>query len=508
MHVPLATSSAPPSTSSHSSGPTATSAGFMPYQRMEDPFQGHPGENAPQGFYGISGLPSHFSKTSPQHSFIQTLPDPSTPRYVIPASQPHIESESMGIRPPVVHNSQQPLPVGAYLSSAARQHPTNFTNQTVPPAPQTIYGAILPTDTLSETQDHLKRVKDYQLQLLRKHEQSKKVLADTRAEIEKRRKELLERYPTLELKSPADGIASSSVHENEPNIEQLETGSGSSHGFQINGHISEVAPAFHAQEASLPSQHSSEESNKVTDEASQNSPSKSAISNLLTRLASHPYYVSRLSQPEERQRLEATGLFPKDILSAIAVNGSLPPTSGMHSIEQQVPVSVFSQPAPSQPVTQQEKIDRIRKSLPFDESLQESPITAVQQHGLNITEERSLMDESVLSSSTDRGSPQLPGRRSAKSSDSEPDTSIVRLAKSRNELFEKRQADLRLQLEEIQKQKEEILSRHQSGQMRLVEEQELLKNKLTRAQQQIEQSDMMDADDEVTTHRTNEGNII
>jgi acetyl-CoA carboxylase carboxyltransferase component len=60
----------------------------------------------------------------------------------------------------------------------------------------------MPTASYVPQQDHTKKIKDYQQYLLQRHEQSKKVLADTRAEIERRRQELLQRFPQLASKSP------------------------------------------------------------------------------------------------------------------------------------------------------------------------------------------------------------------------------------------------------------------------------------------------------------------
>jgi hypothetical protein len=116
------------------------------------------------------------------------------------------------------------------------------------------------------------------------------------------------------------------------------------------------------------------------------------------------------------------------------------------------------------------KFKDVRKSLPFDESLQESPFAHVHDSGgksrrsdfdstMNTDDGRKDLDDTAMSSSTDRGSPQLHGRKSVQTVESDLDTSESN-GKDRNEIHDKRQDELKKQLEEIQKQKDAILQRH------------------------------------------------
>jgi hypothetical protein len=87
---------------------------------------------------------------------------------------------------------------------------------------------------------------------------------------------------------------------------------------------------------------------------------------------------------------------------------------------------------------------------------------------------RKDLDDTAMSSSTDRGSPQLHGRKSVQTVESDLDTSESN-GKDRNEIPDKRQDELKKQLEEIQKQKDAILQRHDMAHLRLHAEQERLK---------------------------------
>ncbi|XP_069104685.1 serine-rich adhesin for platelets-like isoform X2 [Argopecten irradians] len=381
------------------------------------------------GFYGIgiSDLPAHVTR-DPASSCDPERQNVSTSRpkgFSGPAADFHPAKSHNGMRPDL----HPPLPVGAYLSPAARQQQTNILNSSLPPAPFTVSGAILPGEGKAESHsDQMKKIREYQMNLLKRHEHSKKILSDTRAEIEQRRQELLERFPQLELKtSESDRSGSQGSDPSVSNIISVLSASGSH-------------PV-----ASRP------------EPVGGKSPPKSAVSDLLSKLASHPYYASRLSHENG-----------KSLASSFLGRDTQPEKGGA---------------IPGSEAIKETKMDRVRKSLSFNDSLQESPLTAMQQFHNNDLSGSNLDDTALSSSSTERGSPSLPGRRSGSDSDSD----LLTVARGRNQEFEKRQADLRKQLDDIQKQKEEILQRHQTGQIQLMADQERLRSKLSRAQRQINQ---------------------
>lgn len=103
------------------------------------------------------------------------------------------------------------------------------------------------------------------------------------------------------------------------------------------------------------------------------------------------------------------------------------------------------------------------------------------------SDDRRDLDDTVMSSSTDRGSPKLPmnGRRSAQSTESDMDTSGQSTGKDHNEIYDNRQQELKKQLEEIQKQKEAILQRHDMAHLRLHAEQERLKYQMAEEEKRL-----------------------
>ncbi|XP_056005221.1 microtubule-associated protein futsch-like isoform X7 [Ostrea edulis] len=342
---------------------------------------------------------SQVSMSSVSHSWMEP---PSLSQYTIPSSSslPNIQAA-----PP---SSHFPAPPVMTVTTAASIQPHLSTSQ--PPltrseAPGTFITPSLPIPstvsmsmpTQSQLQaEHMRKVKEYQQQLLLKHEQSKRVLAETRAEIERRRQELLQRFPQLEFKSPVDG----SVSQKEQN--------GFSDGIQV---ANQGDPKL------------------LT--STTLSPNKAAMTSLLSQLASNPYYSARLSEPAAEQPSEAK-----------AENGK-------------------------------NKFQKVRKSLAFDadDTLHETPGKPGQSPlyqpspGSTTANETTDLNDTTMSSSTERGSPALPGRRSGLSTTSESDHS--QLSTARNDLFEQRQQELRRQLEAIQRQKEEILQRHQVVQRKL-----------------------------------------
>ncbi|XP_060075667.1 centrosomal protein of 295 kDa-like [Ylistrum balloti] len=413
---------------SSSSSVNLSSAGLVAHLAKDKP-----------GFHGISELPTHMTERPVMDSDRPTSVSTSKVQNGLSSEMHHSRGHSGKVtdfHPSKGQNGLKsdfypPLPVGAYLSPAARQQQTNILNSSLPPAPHTLSGAMLPGEGKDTSHsDQMKKIREYQMNLLKRHEHSKKILSDTRAEIEQRRQELLERFPQLELKSSESDKSGSQVNSSDPSVSKIMSILSESGYQQANGH---------------------------REPAGNKSPPKSAVSDLLSKLASHPYYASRLSH--ENGKSLASSFLGRDI----------PPEKGGA--------------IPGSEASKGSQMDRVRKSLSFNDSLQESPLTALQQFQEGDTGRSDLDDTALSSSSTERGSPALPGRRSG----SESDSDLLTIARGRNQEFEKRQADLRRQLGDIQKQKEEILQRHKTGQIQLMAEQERLRSKLSRAQRQINQ---------------------
>ncbi|XP_061170812.1 centrosomal protein of 295 kDa-like isoform X1 [Saccostrea echinata] len=325
------------------------------------------------------------------HSWVEP---PSLSQYTIPSSSsiPNAQTAppfSYFSAPSVTTTASIQPHVSASQPAMARSGaPGTFITPSLP-IPSTI-SMTVPTQSQLQA-EHMRKVKEYQQQLLLKHEQSKRVLAQTRAEIERRRQELLQRFPQLEFKSPVDGSA-----------KQAEN--GFSEGVQVT---------------------SQGEPKLLTSKTL--SPNKAAMTSLLSQLASNPYYSARLSGPAEEQ-----------------------------------------QPPEAKTENGKNKFQKVRKSLPFDadDTIHETPGKPGRSPlyqpspGSTTANETTDLNDTTMSSSTERGSPALPGRRSG-STTAESDLSLLSTARERNDIFEQRQLELRRQLEAIQRQKEEILQRHQ-----------------------------------------------
>ncbi|XP_050416608.1 centrosomal protein of 295 kDa [Patella vulgata] len=109
------------------------------------------------------------------------------------------------------------------------------------------------------------------------------------------------------------------------------------------------------------------------------------------------------------------------------------------------------------------KLESIRKSLPFDE--EDSFL------GIQIGKDEDLESEAgdALASCSERGSPQLDNtNRSVVSSG--PGSSLIALAEERQKFCETRQQELKNQLEEIQKQKNDIMQKYHQGQEKIQEQ--------------------------------------
>lgn len=356
--------------------------------------------NGPMWAEPPQSIRSNVSNTSVSHSWVEP---PSLSQYTIPSSS---SLPSAQIAPPYSYPSAPPVMTvttasfvqpqqSASQSAVTRsQAPGMFVTPSLP-IPSTI-SMSMPTQSQLQT-EQMRKVKEYQQQLLLKHEQSKRVLAETRAEIERRRQELLQRFPQLEFKSPVDNA------------------------YPQNSHSEDVQVANQREPKLLTSKSLS--------------PNRAAMTTLLSQLASNPYYSTRLSEPAEEQQTAETK----------AEDGS------------------------------KNKFKKVRKSLPFDadDTLHETPGKPGRSQlyqpspGSTTANDTTDLNDTTMSSSTERGSPALPGRKSGLSTTSESDLSLLSTAKERNDLFEQRQLELRRQLEAIQRQKEEILQRHQVVQRKL-----------------------------------------
>ncbi|KAK7106586.1 uro-adherence factor A-like [Littorina saxatilis] len=143
------------------------------------------------------------------------------------------------------------------------------------------------------------------------------------------------------------------------------------------------------------------------------------------------------------------------------------------------------------------KVDSVRKSLPFDD-----PDDTLRRDDGGDTDGISLADDSHISSSTDRGSPSL-GSRSYKPSTSGRSglsgessglsggylsggslggCSLVARAEEKRISFEQRQVELQHQLAEIQRQKDALLQRYHGNQQKVSSQEEDLRRKLRTAQ--------------------------
>ena len=136
------------------------------------------------------------------------------------------------------------------------------------------------------------------------------------------------------------------------------------------------------------------------------------------------------------------------------------------------------------------KLDSVRRSLPFD-TVDDTPQRGEAEGEAVDTDGVSLADDSHMSSSTERGSPAL-GSRSNKSSTSGKSgsgmsgvsdgslggSSLVARAEEKRLSFEQRQRELQGQLAEIQRQKDALLQRYHGNQQRVSAQEESLRSKL------------------------------
>ncbi|KAL4219939.1 hypothetical protein ACF0H5_020350 [Mactra antiquata] len=287
--------------------------------------------------------------------------------------------------------------------------------------------------------EQMRKVREYQQQLLARHEQSKKVLDETKAEIKRRREHLLERYPNLDL-SRLEELGAKHLDQH-PRVSASLNTSSTSRG----------------QDQSVP------------------------ISSLLASLAAHPYYASTLSRPDAQQN------------DPMATNG----TVGAVQVEN----SSTHPEINADTNLRKNKLENIRKSLPFDGDVTlTTPVKVYEAYSRKALDTTSATDitESETSTLTEKGSPALkpapiPAPRLSQpgfvgnqamqtteldTTETEIDTTAsVSMMSEPDDVIQQRQDELTRQLLEIQRQKEEIIKIHQQGQKKLLDKEEQLKAK-------------------------------
>ncbi|XP_048258051.1 uncharacterized protein LOC124113544 isoform X1 [Haliotis rufescens] len=125
--------------------------------------------------------------------------------------------------------------------------------------------------------------------------------------------------------------------------------------------------------------------------------------------------------------------------------------------------------------TSKSKLERVKKSLLFedpDESLTRTPGRDISLLAPSDLDEGDM----TLTSSSERGSPNL--SKSVRSDGSTEGMSLISRARETGNVFDRRQQELKKQLEEVQRQKQEILERYQLGQQRIQDSKTNLKSKL------------------------------
>ena len=295
---------------------------------------------------------------------------------------------------------------------------TNLSNQTV-----SVSSHVTPGSLTSEAHNaQMQRIREYQQQLLMRHEQSKRVLEETKAEIKKRRENLMQRYPKLDLTRLEDLGAK----------------------YLQNGQ-DQLVPTLHPGRDERG--HDQTQTSGIAQASTRTSQGSGVpVTQLLASLASHPYYKATLSQ------------------TGAPTSGPVAP-SATHITIGSVHIA---QPQPEADVNanlKKNKFDGIRKSLPFDadESFQNKTAVRVyeaySQKQLDTTSgtEPTDVDTSAL---TDKESPAF--RNMSVAEDTDVDTTLSgSFLSDRKDPSHDKQEELRLQLLEIQRQKEEIIKRHE-----------------------------------------------
>ena len=319
--------------------------------------------------------------------------------------------------------------------------PTSMGTAAPVPVSTPNFAGALPADGHT---DQMRRVREYQQYLLARHEQSKKVLAETKAEIERRRDNLMQRYPKLDL-TRLEGLGAKYLA-NQPEEQSMPQQISMATPPIGQGQVPYSAAEGQGQGQAVP------------------------VTALLASLASHPYYAQTLSQ----QPLSAAGTSVSEAL----VNGMV---GAVQTTVVQPDINFDTN-------LRKNKFDNIRKSLPFDtdESFQSPAVRVYEAYTSKQLDTTTGTEttEADTSTSTERGSPQLKPAVPAKfqplqEEESEGDTSSpASVASDKADLLTTRQEELLRQLADIQRQKEEIMQLQVAGQERVQEKQDQLKQKL------------------------------
>ncbi|KAL3848084.1 hypothetical protein ACJMK2_018965 [Sinanodonta woodiana] len=370
-----------------------------------------------------------------QHS-IQRHNKPLSAAFSIPKEVPSFQP--MSSIPPTLNSNTAPLSTSA-LHSFRQQSSTTGSTFT-PMGSHRDLSEIGNRDFAGDKQsEHLQKVKQYQQELLARHQQSKQVLEETKAEIERRRQYLMQRFPKLDL-SRLENLGARYLEQ-----DGMKNAQPQSQGFIPTTFSSAVVGHVGQDSSVLPfvgqSKHAS-------------------VSSIVASLASHPYYASKLTQPVTDMEWLGDAA-KKSQVSA----GSVP---------------------------SQHTFDSIRKSLPFDgnDSYASRQLRVYDTKNYTPDTTRTDTDEegditlTSLTTPTDHGSARCV-RGSAKdksltTEDSETDTSNSSMLETMG-ATKTREEDLVHQLQAVQRQKEEIIHQHQLGQQRLREQQDKLKAKMAKA---------------------------
>lgn len=428
---------------------------------QQQPIISLPQNHAPAGQQLASSLTSSTTSNQPMNSIPPTHTTSSVPMTTAYQSQNYIPSPAYQPESAAVTSAQLLPPAGQVFPTTGL--PNGFsldtscimaTGQdyqvqgqpivsmatpvcTTAPAPVSTpsFMVALPAGGHSE---QMRRVREYQQYLLARHEQSKKVLAETKAEIKRRRENLLQRYPKLDLTRLEDlGAKYLENQPGEPIVSQQVSMAAST---TVQHQVAYSADGVHGQSQAVP------------------------VTALLASLASHPYYAQTLSQ------MSSSG-----------------PTSASHMVNGVVAQTSIAQPDINfETNLRKNKFDNIRKSLPFDtdDSIQSPTVRVYEAYTSRQLDTTMGTDttEADTSTSTERGSPQLkphPKFEPLQEEESEGDmSSHDSVVSDRADSLTVRQEELLHQLAEIQRQKEEIMQRHAAGQERVQQKQDQLKAKL------------------------------
>ncbi|XP_052218468.1 uncharacterized protein LOC127836082 isoform X3 [Dreissena polymorpha] len=470
-------------------------SGYFPMMSMPQPhsfpqqasqFQGHHGVAMQPGLHqNLNGsLSSSGMSQNPMHSIPPTATTGSAP---INTSQGQGVNSYLGQGQ--IRSAYQPpsavLTTDQLATSSSQMYPVSAQNGYHYGAPvATTTSSFAPVSTATSLQGHtavspghippssltnagmseqMRKVKEYQEYLLARHEQSKKVLDETKAEIKRRRDNLLERYPNLDL-TRLEGLGAK---------------------YLENGDIPQQTSVAHTK-----GQTGKDPAVPVpVPRGFGQGQGQTSVASLLASLAAHPYYAATLSQPDHDTSGRPSSMMTATV-GTVQIKGGIPAGLDLNS----------------ETNLRKNKFESIRKSLPFEgdeslvqnESFPDRVYDAYTQRNLDMTDTTDST-ESDVSSLTEKGSPALKlapkpaprnteasrkrshdkaERSSATTEESDINTSTSFTSGSEGDVSMLRQDELHKQLEDIQRQKEEIIRRHQQGQQSLRSKEEDLKAKL------------------------------